>query len=134
MVAAVCVAGDRCSAALPRHSAGHGRMDKGGGDRLTAYGRKWQRMRALYLQTYPLCVMCQSLGQVVQANVVDHKRAHKGDPGLFWDRANWQALCYSHHNSVKQSEDRTGVLTITARGCDVNGYPLEKSHRWNNSK
>jgi 5-methylcytosine-specific restriction protein A len=25
--------------------------------------------------------------------VVDHIRPHMGDPALFWDEGNWQALC-----------------------------------------
>jgi len=65
--------------------------------------------------------MCEKLGLTVAANVVDHIRKHSGpgDP-LFWDRTNWQALCYRCHDSVKQQIDRTG----RARGHDARGWPL----------
>lgn len=34
--------------------------------------------------------------------VVDHIRPHRGDPVLFWDENNWQALCKFCHDSRKQ--------------------------------
>jgi len=38
--------------------------------------------------------------------VVDHIKAHRGDPILFWDRTNWQPLCPDHHDIVKQRDER----------------------------
>ena len=93
----------------------------------TDYARRWQRARLVYLKEHPLCTMCRAQGYTVQAKVVDHIVPHKGDPRLFWDRGNWQPLCYTHHNGAKQSQDRTGITV----GCDVNGIPLGVEHAWN---
>ena len=41
-------------------------------------------------------------GRYVLATDVDHIVPHRGDPVLFWDQSNWQALCHSHH-SIKTS-------------------------------
>ncbi len=40
------------------------------------------------------------------ATVVDHIKPHRGDPKLFWDQENWQALCARHHDRDKQREER----------------------------
>ena len=88
------------------------------------YGARWQRERAQYLRLHPLCVICRP--RAVPARVVDHKVPHKGDERLFWDRSNWQALCKLHHDSHKQSLERTG----TVRGCDTEGIPLDGNHHW----
>lgn len=72
------------------------------------YGYRWERARAWFLRRYPLCgdrpaslpprlSVCRADGQVTPATVVDHVVPHRGDPGLFWDRTNWQALCASCH-------------------------------------
>jgi 5-methylcytosine-specific restriction protein A len=44
-------------------------------------------------------------GKVVGATVVDHIIPHKGDMGLFWDKANWQSLCKPCHDSKTRLED-----------------------------
>lgn len=62
------------------------------------YGSRWQKARAGYLKSHPLCVHCEDEGQVTPATVVDHITPHRGDRALFWDRSNWQALCARHHN------------------------------------
>ncbi|WP_314945899.1 hypothetical protein [Bradyrhizobium cosmicum] len=41
------------------------------------------------------------------AVVVDHVKPHRGDRALFWDKRNWQPLCTHHHNSTKQSLERS---------------------------
>src|SRR5262245_8220972 len=85
------------------------------------YGYRWQQQRASYLRVNPLCRMCAALGLTTAANVVDHVQRHSGpaDP-LFWDRSNWQALCFRCHDSTKQQIDRTGG----ARGHDAKGWRL----------
>jgi 5-methylcytosine-specific restriction protein A len=85
------------------------------------YGRRWRKQRLLFLTANPLCAMCEKRGYTTAANVVDHIRRHQGstDP-LFWDRANWQSLCFRCHDSVKQQLDTKGFAT----GCDINGEPL----------
>jgi 5-methylcytosine-specific restriction endonuclease McrA len=63
--------------------------------------------------------MCRKDGMVVGARVVDHIVPHKGDQGLFWDKANWQALCFTCHNSTKQKEELGTLRTI-----GVDGWPM----------
>jgi 5-methylcytosine-specific restriction protein A len=43
------------------------------------YGTRWQKVRAGHLRNSPLCVMCESEGRIVPAEVLDHIRPHKGD-------------------------------------------------------
>lgn len=96
----------RLKPAAPRLKAGDSwRADKQGST-ARGYGYQWQKARADYLQDNPLCVMCKAQGIVREARVVDHRIPHTGpaDP-LFWDRANWQALCFHCHNSEKQRQD-----------------------------
>ena len=37
--------------------------------------------------------------------VADHIEPHRGDPVLFWSRANLQCLCKPCHDSTKQAEE-----------------------------
>lgn len=89
------------------------------------YGYRWQQERGEYLRLHPFCVMClDGLGiardlaieatvlacahagaPAPMADVVDHIVEHQGNPVLFWDRANWQSLCQSHHSRDKQREE-----------------------------
>lgn len=72
------------------------------------YNGKWQRARADFLAQADnvLCRMCQAIGLVELATVVDHIVPHKGDMELFWDRSNWQPLCKRHHDREKQQHER----------------------------
>lgn len=69
------------------------------------YGYAWQKAREGYLSHHPLCVMCMGEGRAIPATVVDHKVAHRGDQGIFWDKSNWQSLCATHHSSHAQKRD-----------------------------
>lgn len=69
------------------------------------YGYAWQQARARFLQKHPLCAFCERDGVVRAATVVDHKTPHRGDMTLFWDRANWEALCKPHHDGEKQRRE-----------------------------
>lgn len=80
-----------------------------------------------FLNAHPLCVMCAARGQVTVATVVDHKKPHKGDPGLFWDESNWQSLCDNDHNTIKQMQEIHGY----SQACDVSGNPTDINHPWN---
>lgn len=91
------------------------------------YGSRWRKARATYLARHPLCVKCERRGRVTEATVVDHRIPHKGDPALFWDEGNWQALCGSCHSGAKQAEERRGYEV----GCDEHGVPLDPNHPWN---
>lgn len=57
------------------------------------YDARWQRARATYLLSHPLCAECMRHGRLTPARVVDHIVPHRGDQHLFWDESNWQALC-----------------------------------------
>ena len=60
------------------------------------------------------------------AEVVDHITPHKGNEQLFYDGP-FQSLCKLHHDSTKQSDERTGNI----KGSDINGEPLDPKHHWN---
>ena len=72
------------------------------------YGYAWQRARAGYLRSHPLCRMCEAVGRYQAATVVDHITPHRGDQVVFWNSANWQSLCASCHSSAKQREENRG--------------------------
>lgn len=90
------------------------------------YGEAWTKASLLFRREHPLCAMCLQAGKVTRANVVDHKVPHRGDMRLFWDRSNWESLCFTHHNSTKQREEGRGH----AIGCDEHGIPLNRAHHW----
>lgn len=69
------------------------------------YGSRWQKARARYLKAHPLCVFCKREGKLEKATVVDHITPHRGDRVLFWDEANWQALCKPCHDKKTFTED-----------------------------
>ncbi|MGY5812016.1 HNH endonuclease [Rhizobium sp. LEGMi198b] len=89
---------------------------------------RWQCERADYLAQpeNQFCRRCEANGILnaghlrmdgsLQTNprrmhlVVDHVRKHRGNPILFWDRTNWQALCPDHHDIEKQAEERADPI------------------------
>lgn len=80
------------------------------------YGYAWQKARSGCLVSHPLCVYCDREGRVTAATIVDHIVAHRGDQALFWDKANWQSLCATHHSRDKQREEaRIGSNVIDGR-------------------
>src|SRR5918996_225875 len=72
------------------------------------YGPRWRRARAAYLARHPLCGPCREAGRLEPATVVDHRVPHRGDPVLFWDEANWAALCKRCHDAKRAREGRWG--------------------------
>ncbi len=70
------------------------------------YDGRWRKARKLFLEVHPLCVECLKNGRYVKATVVDHIIPHRGDPQLFWNQSNWQALCKSCHDHKTMTEDR----------------------------
>lgn len=70
------------------------------------YNYAWQKARLVHLAAYPLCIYCERAGRVTAGTVVDHIVAHKGDMTLFWAKTNWQTLCKTCHDDVKQVEER----------------------------
>ena len=91
------------------------------------YGHRWRLARNRFLTKHPLCRMCQEVGRVSAATLVDHIRPHRGNMRLFWDMSNWQALCAPCHDGAKQKQDISGKVV----GCGVDGLPLDHDHPWN---
>lgn len=63
------------------------------------YDAQWRTYRRRYLAEHPLCVLCLAVGRTVASTVVDHEKAHKGDPHLFWDPENHRAVCKPCHDA-----------------------------------
>lgn len=66
---------------------------------------KWRalRLKALTRDLFA----CRRCGHASASGMVaDHIKPHRGDPLLFWDESNLQALCPSCHSSTKQAEER----------------------------
>lgn len=101
------------------------RQDKTSAER--GYGYKWQKARAGWLRSHPLCAYCMRQGKFVEAAVVDHIVPHRGDQALFWNRTNWQSLCKVCHDRIKAAEERSGRIS----GCGLDGLPLDARHHWN---
>lgn len=105
------------------------------------YGYKWQKARESFLKKHPLCVFHGQQGRTELATVVDHKvpprmkeAIESNDPEqlkearrLFWDRNNWQSLCKTCHDSIKQRMEKSGAVV----GCTLDGLPLDSGHHWN---
>ena len=91
------------------------------------YDSQWQQARAAFLAAHPMCRLCEHLGRLTLATVIDHIRPHRGDPLLFWDQTNWQPLCKPCHDGAKQQLEKGRGL----RGCDERGLPLDRAHPWN---
>lgn len=68
------------------------------------YTWDWEKARKIFLVEHPFCVLCDLVGLVVEATVVDHVIPHRGDMVLFWLRSNWQALCEACHNAKRGEE------------------------------
>ncbi len=64
------------------------------------YGSRWQKYRLRFLAEHPLCLECseEQPPRVTAATVVDHVKAHKGDPVLMWDPKNHRPACKPHHD------------------------------------
>lgn len=86
---------------------------------------RWRKLRAAQLRAEPLCAYCERLGRVTAATVADHVEPHRGDEVLFWT-GRLQSLCDGCHSSVKQAEEHGGF----ARGCGVDGLPVDPRHPW----
>lgn len=107
------------------------------------YGSKWKRVSAAWRKKEGgYCAYCEKRGFLIPAEVVDHiiphrlteaklsgnKEAIRKAEKLFWDRKNWQRLCKDCHDSVKQKEEKSGVLI----GAGADGCPIDPNHHWNN--
>lgn len=93
------------------------------------YDYRWQKARKAFLRDHPLC-QCPHCDdgrkRVTPSEVVDHRVPHRGDPKIFWDMSNWQALSKACHDSYKQVLEKSG----RTKGCDALGRPLDPRHWW----
>jgi 5-methylcytosine-specific restriction enzyme A len=87
---------------------------------------QWKKTRQIQLQQHPLCKMCADQGLISKADIADHITPHKGNHELFF-YGPLQSLCKLHHDSVKQAEEKSGII----RGCNILGEPLDTNHHWN---
>lgn len=62
------------------------------------YGGRWQRVRAMYLRSHPLCARCEREGRVSMATDVHHIIPRR-DGGADTE-SNFEALCHSCHSKV----------------------------------
>lgn len=69
------------------------------------YGARWRLESKKFLALHPLCEECLKEGKATPATVVDHIVPHQGDPKLFWDRSNWQALYKRCHDKKTRRDD-----------------------------
>jgi 5-methylcytosine-specific restriction protein A len=86
----------------------HRDLQQRGSSTERGYGWRWRTQARAFLAQYLLCGMrpggvapvmsaCHEDDRVTAATDVDHVEPHRGDEGLFWDEANWQALCGECH-------------------------------------
>lgn len=94
--------------------------------RKRGYTSTWERESKAFLGAHPLCALCFSVGRHTRATVVHHKKPHRGNQRLFWDRSNWMPACTPCHDGPLQSMEKGGIARL---GCDVNGIPLEPEAR-----
>ena len=59
---------------------------------------RWFALRAVVLREEPWCAECLVEGYRVRTTDADHTVPHRGDPELFWSRANLRAMCHAHHS------------------------------------
>jgi 5-methylcytosine-specific restriction protein A len=80
------------------------------------YGYKWRMARAAFIRNHPLCAHHLKRNEFVASRQVDHIVPHGGDPTLFWDQSNWQALCDACHSAKTRKSQRGD-----ARAGDTDG-------------
>lgn len=105
--------GARCACEAKRDAERKARFDKTRpNSSQRGYGGTWERKAKAFLARpenrlcrWPRCDLGPG-GTPALAAHVDHVIAHKGDPALRDDPANWQGLCAHHHNSAKQRVER----------------------------
>ena len=85
---------------------------------------RWRRGRLSFLARNPLCSMCARAADFVLRVLLTTSNPIKGDQLLFFDQANWQALCFNCHNSHKQSVERVGFDQLPG----VDGLPTDPRH------
>jgi len=63
---------------------------------------RWQKLRMqVLIEAAFTCCRCGAV-RPSPLMVADHRKAHKGNAAMFWDRGNLQAMCKACHDSEKQ--------------------------------
>jgi 5-methylcytosine-specific restriction protein A len=70
------------------------------------YDDDWRALRKLHLAEEPNCRMCARLGKETAARMVDHIEPVSDAPHRRLDPSNLQSLCWPHHNSKTQKDQR----------------------------
>lgn len=86
------------------------------------YTSQWDKARRAFLAQHPRCTRC-----CAPATVVHHRKPHRGNPSLMWDRANWEPVCKPCHDSQCQHEDRHGY----SNAIGDYGLPTDPRHPFN---
>ena len=84
----------------------------------------WRAIKDRHKIENPICHLCEAEGKAVIANVVNHRVAHKGDEGLFFDFANTEHICKPHHDGYIAQQERGGY----AGACGLDGFPTDPAH------
>jgi 5-methylcytosine-specific restriction protein A len=99
--------------------------------------RRWERVRQQKMMQNPLCEACLQVGEIVPAEVVDHRnpisehgRKERLAAEAFPPLDQLASLCASHHNAKTRAE-QLGEKDYMRKGCDVFGRPLDPDHPWN---
>lgn len=86
---------------------------------------RWKVLRLEQLDAEPFCEYCKEEGRVRAATIADHVVPHKGDEELFFN-GKLRSLCAPCHDSVKQSEERTG----RRKGFRPDGSSYDEAGGW----
>jgi 5-methylcytosine-specific restriction protein A len=93
------------SSRCPKHSSNSGTPKNRPGDPFYT-SRRWRKLRAAFLQAFPLCADCERDGRVGAANEVHHKQPRLEYPELAYEWSNLESLCKSHHSKHSAQERR----------------------------
>jgi 5-methylcytosine-specific restriction enzyme A len=96
--------------------------------------RQWERVRQQKMARDPLCEACLQVGDIVPAEVVDHRtpitregREKRSAAEAFPHLDGLASLCARHHNAKTRAE-QLGEKNWMLKGCDARGYPLDRNH------
>lgn len=90
-----------------------------GNSNARGYNARWRVAAKAFLLVNPICNRCAFRKLVVPATLVDHARPHGGDPVLFWDQSNWQALCKTCHSAKTARHDGGFGNSAGGRGDQI---------------
>ena len=67
---------------------------------------QWQKVRAIKLQTDPLCEKCKSMGRIIGASEVHHIKPIRTHPELCYVIENLMSLCVPCHRQLDAELER----------------------------